>query len=155
MDLTTLAAGPVGAILGLGGSLIQKYMGMKEARDNHAMKMEEMEVMSRIDLQKADIMFRQVVEEKSGEAFKAAIDAQAALKPSSPLANDFLALFRPGITLVLLIASTGLALWYHDAKPELLEFVIVSMFTMSNCALGFWFGARADEKQKIQAAFRK
>jgi hypothetical protein len=34
MDLTTLIAGPLGGILGLAGSLVQKWMGMKEAKQN-------------------------------------------------------------------------------------------------------------------------
>jgi len=155
MDLLTLASGPIGAIIGLGGSLFQKWLGMKEAREAHAMKLAEMELISRVDLQKADIMFRQTVEEKSGEAFRAAIDAQAASKPSSALARDFLALFRPGLTLALMVASTSLALWFHDTRPELIEFIIVSMFTMSNVAVGYWFGNRTEEKFKVTAAFTK
>lgn len=155
MDLTTLAAGPLGALLGLGGSLIQKWLGMKEKSADHKMKLEELELMSRIDLQKADIMFRQTVEEKSGEAFKAAIDAQASLRPSSAWARDFIALFRPGLTLALMITSTGLAVWYHDARPELLEFIVVSMFSMSSVSTGYWFGHRTEEKFQVKAAVKK
>lgn len=153
MDLTAILAGPLGGIIGLAGSLAQKWLGMKERRADHEMKLAELEIMSKIDLQKADILFRSTVEEKSGESFKAAIDAQAALKPSAGWARDFLALFRPGLTLALLLGSIGLAAWYNDTKPELMEFIIVSMFTMSSVAIGYWFGVRNDEKQKIQAAF--
>ncbi len=153
MDITTLLAGPLSGVLGMGMSIFQKWMGMKEAREAHAQKMAEMEVLGKIDLQKADILFRSTVEEKSGEAFKAAIDAQAQLKPSSPLARDFLALFRPGLTMALMISSTALAFWYNDSKPDLMEFVIVSQFSLSIVAIGYWFGARTDEKVKIQAAF--
>ena len=155
MDWTSILAGPLGGILGLAGSLAQKWLGMKEAREAHAMKMAELEVMSKIDLQKADILFRQTVEEKSGESFKAAIEAQAALKPSSAWARDFISLFRPGLTLALLLGSVGLAIWNHDTKPELLEFIVVSMFTMSSVSVGYWFGVRTDEKFKVQSAFRK
>ena len=80
--LTTAATGPLGAILGLGGSLLQKWLSIKEAREQHKMRLEEMEIASRIDLQKAEILFRQVVEEKSGESFKAAIEAQGQLRAS-------------------------------------------------------------------------
>ena len=148
MDLSLLAAGPLGTIIGLGGSLFQKWLGMKEKSADHKMKMAEMELMSRVDLQKADIMFRQIVEEKS-------IDAQAQLKPASPWARDFLALFRPGLTLALMACSTALAFWFHDSKPELMEFIIVSMFSMSSVAVGFWFGTRSEEKFKVTAAARK
>lgn len=155
MDITTLLAGPAGAVLGLAGSLFQKWLGMKEKAADHKMKLEELELVSKIDLQKADILFRQTVEEKAGESFKAAIDAQAASRPSSAWARDFLALFRPGLTLVLMVVSTGLAIWYREGKPELLEFIITSQFTMASVAVGYWFGHRSEEKFKVQAAVRK
>lgn len=153
MDLTTLLAGPAGAILGLAGSLFQKWLGMKEKVADHKMKLEELEIMSRIDLQKADILFRQTVEEKAGENLRAAIAAQAESKPAHPWAKTFLAIFRPGLTLVLMISSTSLAVWFHDAKPELLEFIVTSMFTMSSVSVGYWYGYRSEEKFKVQAAF--
>ncbi len=153
MDITTLFAGPVGAILGLGGSLIQKWLGMKEKAADHKMRLEELEIMSRIDLQKADINLRNTIEEKQGESFKAAIDAQAALKPSAPWARDFLALFRPGLTLGLMVCSTVMAFYFSDSKPELLDFVIVSQFSLSAISAAYWFGVRNDEKMRVTAAF--
>lgn len=153
MDLTTLIAGPAGALLGLAGSLGQKWLGMKEKAADHKMKIEELELLTRVDLQKADIMFRATVEEKSGEAMKAAIEAQRESRPSSPWARDFLALFRPGLTLALMVSSTALAFWFHDSKPELMEFIITSMFTMSSVAVGYWFGHRTETKMQITAAF--
>ncbi len=153
MDLTTLLAGPLGGIIGLGGSLIQKWLGMKEAREAHAMKLAEMEIVGKLDLQKADILFRSTVEEKSGEAFKSAIEAQAGLKPSGKLASNFLALFRPGLTLALMVSSTCLAFWFQEARPELMEFIIISQFSLSAVAVGYWFGVRQDDKFKVNAAF--
>ena len=153
MDLTTLLAGPAGAVLGLAGSLFQKWLGMREKAADHKMKLEEIEVLSKIDLQKADIMFRQTVEEKAGENLRAAIAAQAESKPAHAWAKTFLAVFRPGLTLVLMFSSTCLAVWFHDAKPELLEFIVTSMFTMSSVSVGYWYGYRSEEKFKVQAAF--
>lgn len=154
MDWSTLIAGPLGGVLGLAGSLVQKWLGMKEAREAHAMKMAELEVMGKLDLQKADILFRSTVEEKSGEAFRAAIDAQSGLRPSSSWARDFIALFRPGLTLALMVSSTALAAWFNQARPELMEFIIVSQFTMASVATGYWFGHRSDDKFKVQSAFK-
>lgn len=153
MDITSLLAGPLGGALGLLGGLAQKWLGMKEARENHAMKMAEMEVLGKIDLQKADIMFRSTVEEKSGEAFRAAIDAQAQLKPSGRIVSNIMVLFRPGLTLYLLLSSTAVAFWRSAEQPELIEFVVTTTFMMSTTALGYWFGQRTEEKVKIQAAF--
>lgn len=153
MDLTTLLAGPLGGALGLLGGLAQKWLGMKEARENHAMKMAELEVMGKIDLQKADILFRSTVEEKSGEAFKAAIEAQSQLKPQGRIVANIMVLFRPGLTLYLLISSTAIAFWRATTQPELIEFIVASTFMMSTTALGYWFGQRTEEKFKVQSAF--
>lgn len=153
MDLTTLLAGPVGGAIGLIGGLVQKWMGMKEKKADHAMKLAELEIVGKLDLQKADIMFRSTVEEKSGEAFKAAIEAQGALKPAGRVVSNIMVLFRPALTAYLLVSSTLMALWYQDARPELLEFIITSTFMMSSTALGYWFGQRTEEKFRVSPAF--
>lgn len=156
LDLSLLASaatGPLGALLGLGGSLLQKWLSLKEARETHAMRMQEIEILSRVDLQKADILFRQTVEEKQGESFRAAIDAQGQLRAAHPWARTFLALFRPGLTLALLAAAVMLAVIYDQTTPQLIEFITVSMFTMALTAVGYWFGVRTDEKQRVTAAF--
>jgi hypothetical protein len=153
MDIITLLAGPLGGVLGLFGALAQKWVGMKEARANHEMKLAEIEVLSRVDLQKADISLRNTTEQQAGEAFKAAIDSQTALRPTSSWATNALALFRPGLTAYLLLSSTGLAIIFREAKPEMLEFIITSMFSMSSVAMGYWFGVRTSEKMAVTAAF--
>lgn len=153
MDLTTLLAGPLGGVLGLAGALAQKWVGMKEAKANHEMKLAEIEVLSRVDLQKADIALRNTSEQQAGEAFRAAIDSQTALKPAATWAQNALALFRPGLTAYLLLSSTALAIIFREAKPELLEFIITSMFSMSSVAMGYWFGVRTSEKMAVTAAF--
>lgn len=153
MDLTTLLAGPLGGALGLLGGLAQKWLGMKEKKADHDMKLAELELVSKVDLQKADIMFRSTVEEKSGEAFRAAIDAQAQLKPSGKIVSNIMVLFRPGLTLYLLVSSTAIAFWRSAAQPELIEFIVTSTFMMSTTALGYWFGQRTEEKFKVAAAF--
>lgn len=155
MDFTTLLAGPLGGVLGMAGAIAQKWLGMREAREAHAMKMTEIEVLSKVDLQKADIVLRQISEEQAGVSFKAAIDAQAQLRPASRWVQDTMSLFRPGLTTYLLLASTGLALWFHDTKPELIEYIITSMFSMSSVALGYWFGVRTTEKMVVTQAFPK
>lgn len=145
MDIMSLIAGPAGGALGLAGSLFQKWLSMKEARDNHAMKMQELELSSKIDLQKIEAQFKVVSEEKANDNFKAAIESQSELKPTGITAN-ILSLFRPGLTAYLLLSSTILALTFKDQKPELIELVITSMFTMSSVALGYWFGVRTNDK---------
>jgi hypothetical protein len=150
MDLSTLLAGPLGGVLGLGGAIFQKWLSMKEAKDNHAMKMEELKVVSQIDLQKADINLRQTTEETNGVLFGKAIDAQAALRPSSSIVTDIISLFRPGLTLALWVSSTVLSVCYRNEQPELMNFIITSTFGMFSISVGYWFGVRTEYKMAIR-----
>ena len=150
MDLSTLLAGPLGGVLGLGGAIFQKWLSMKEAKDSHAMKMEELKVVSQIDLQKADINLRQTTEEMNGVLFGKAIDAQAALRPSSSIVTDIISLFRPGLTLALWVSSTVLSVCYRNEQPELMNFIITSTFGMFSISVGYWFGVRTEYKMAIR-----
>lgn len=147
MDLVTLIAGPAGGLLGLAGSLVQKWLGMKEKVADHKMEMERLELASRIDLQKADINLRSTIEEKAGESLKAAIDAQAALKPAHPWARTFLSLFRPGLTLLLWVSAMVLAIWNRDVNPEMMEYIVTATFSMFTVSMGYWFGSRDNFKR--------
>ena len=146
MDFSTLLAGPLGGVLGLGGAIFQKWLSMKEAKDKHSMRMEELKVVSQIDLQKAEINLRQTTEETSATLFGKAIDAQAAARPSSGVVSDIIALFRPGLTVALWISSTTLAVWYRSEQPELMNFIITSTFGMFSISVGYWFGVRTEHK---------
>jgi hypothetical protein len=150
MDFSTLLAGPLGGVLGLGGAIFQKWLSMKEAKDSHAMKMEELKVVSQIDLQKADINLRQTTEETNGMLFGKAIDAQAALRPSSSIVTDIISLFRPGLTLALWVSSTVLSVCYRNEQPELMNFIITSTFGMFSISVGYWFGVRTEYKMAIR-----
>lgn len=151
MDFSTLFAGPIGSILGLGGAIFQKWLSMKEAREKHAMRLEELKLASQIDLQKADVSLRQTIEEGNSETFGKAIDAQAGLKPSSGWAADVISLFRPGLTLALWVSSMILAVWYRNTNPELMSFIITSTFGMFSISVGYWFGVRTEQKMAIRA----
>lgn len=147
MDLSTLFAGPLGGLLGLGGAIFQKWMGMKEAKQNHEFKLAEMEMSSKVDLQKADITFRQTVEEANAASFAEAIKAQGALNATGVTAN-IMTLFRPGLTLALWITATAMSIAYRNEDPAMLEFIITSTFSMFSMATGYWFGVRSEEKFK-------
>jgi hypothetical protein len=145
MDLSTLFAGPLGGLLGLGGAIFQKWMGMKEAKQNHEFKMAEMEMSAKVDVQKADIAFRQTVEEANAASFTEAIKAQGALNSTGVTAN-IMTLFRPGLTLALWITATAMSIAYRNEDPAMMEFIITSTFSMFSMATGYWFGVRTDEK---------
>ena len=151
MDISTLFAGPLGGILGLGGAIFQKWLSMKEAKDKHSMKMEELKLSSQIDLQKAEFTLRQTTEESNATLFGKAIDAQAALRPSSNIVSDVVALFRPGLTLALWVSSMIMAVWYRTTNPELMTFIITSTFGMFSISVGYWFGVRTEQKMAVRA----
>ena len=151
MDLSTLLAGPIGSILGLGGAIFQKWLSMREAREKHQMRIEELKLASQIDLQKADISLRQSIEEGNASTFGKAIDAQAGLRANSGWAADVIALFRPGLTLALWVSSMILAIWYRDSNPELMSFIITSTFGMFSISVGYWFGVRTEQKMAIRS----
>lgn len=153
MDVLTSVLAPTGVIAGFLGSAVPKIIGMVSDHFAHKRRMEELEVMSRIDLQKADIALRQTQEDRAGEAFTAAIKSQENMLPAHAWAKTALALFRPGLTTYLLLASTALAILFQPQKPELLDYIIVSMFNMSSVSLGYWFGVRTLEKVQITQAF--
>lgn len=113
------------------------------------MRMEELKVVSQIDLQKAEINLRQTTEETSASLFGKAIDAQAAARPSSGIVTDIISLFRPGLTVALWISSTTLAVWYRSEQPELMNFIITSTFGMFSISVGYWFGVRTEQKMSL------
>jgi len=152
VDISTLIAGPLGGVLGLAGALAQKWLAIKESREMHVQKMAELELASKIDVQKADLVLRQTVEEQAGAAFSSAIAAQTSLKGSSPIAQDILALFRPGLTLLLWVSSLVLSFMFRDSNPEMLEFIVTSTFTMFTVSTGYWFGVRTEEKFRKTSA---
>ena len=124
---------------------------MKEAREKHQMRLEELKLASQIDLQKADISLRQVTAEANAQTFGKAIDAQANLKPASGWAMNILSLFRPGLTLALWVSSMILAVWYRNTNPELMNFIITSTFGMFSISVGYWFGVRTEQKMAIRS----
>jgi len=145
-----LLAGPVGSILGLGGAIFQKWLSMKEAREKHQMRIEELKLASQIDLQKADIALRSTIEEGNANTFGKAIDAQAQLRANSGWAKDVISLFRPGLTLALWASSMILAVWYRNTDLELMSFIITSTFGMFSISVGYWFGVRTEQKMAIR-----
>lgn len=142
---------------GFAGALIQKGLGIWEARLTHRNKMEELELMSRIDVQKADINLRQTREDHAGAAFTGAINAQAGVQPASVWAKNVVALFRPGLTSIALFASIGHAsyLLLEGADSTLFWQGIHSLASMS---YAYWFGIRTIEKAdqiRLAAPIRK
>lgn len=129
------------------GALVQKGIGLYEERQRHRHEMERLELASRIDVQRADLALRQTREEQSGAAFTAAVQGQttAGAAASHRWARDVIALFRPGLTTIVLMASIGHASWLMFSGADSTEFW-QGIHSLSSMAFAFWFGVRTFDK---------
>jgi hypothetical protein len=135
----------VSPVAGFLGAVVQKGIGIFEERQRHKNEMERLELASRIDVQKADIALRQTREEQAGEAFTAAINAQAQAVPSHRWARDLVALFRPGLTTLVLVA-TIIHAWYLDSNGVDSTEFWQGVANLAYMSFAYWFGMRSFEK---------
>lgn len=143
-------AGPAGGFI---AALVQKGMSVFEGFLAHKQRMEELEVLSRIDLQKADIVYRGQVVAGQDASFKAAIDAQAAEAGGDKWAVDVMKLWRPFLTLVLMVIATVFA-WQAGGSGDSLKEYATRFVILAEIALGYWFGVRTfDKAPSVQPAF--
>lgn len=156
MELSSLF-GLLSPAAGFLGAIAQKGLGIWEARLQHKAKMEELELASRIDVQKADIALRQTREDRAGEAFTAAVNAQATLAPSHGWSKDVVALFRPGLTTLVLLASIAHATWLMLDGADASAFW-QGIHSLAAMSFAYWFGIRTIEKDteiRLAAPLRK
>ena len=125
-----LGGGALGVVLRIGNGLFEEF---KAGRD-HTRKLEEAKVMSGIAADAA-----------AWTAFTAS--QQAAIPPSnvSPWCANILTLFRPFITLTLLVIAT--VIYFHSVGPERTSMLEQVNFAALNC-VGWWFGDRMAKKTK-------
>jgi hypothetical protein len=146
MDWTTILGSVSGGVLGFAGALVTKVVGIFEAREQHKMTMERLEMASKVDLQKADLSLRQTREESAGASFTAAIQADAAMPGESRWVRDFRAMWRPGLTAFLVLAAIVQGFWFGQ---EIGAFIAISLSSLAGQAVGFWFGVRQWDKTVI------
>jgi len=146
MDWSIILGSVSGGVLGFVGSLLTKGMAMFEARQNHKMALERMELASRIDLQKADLNLRQTHEEQAGTAFTAAIAADAAATGESKWVRDMRSLWRPGLTVVLILIATIQSFFAGSSTQD---YIFLTLSNLATQAVGFWFGIRTFEKVSV------
>lgn len=151
MDWSVILGSVSGGVLGFFGSLLTKGLSIFEARQNHKMELERMELASRIDLQKADLNLRQTREEQAGTAFTAAIAADAAATGESKWVRDFRSLWRPGLTVVLVGVATVQSFCAADSTQD---FIFLMLANLAAQSVGFWFGVRTFDKLAITPAAR-
>lgn len=144
MDISAIL-GLVSPVAGFLGAVVQKGLGIFEERQRHRNEMEKLELASRIDVQKADLALREVEKRMAGEAFTEAIKAQANLQAASRGARDFVALFRPGLTTLVLVAAISHATYLIFQGADATEFWR-GIHSLASMSFGYWFGIRTFEK---------
>lgn len=151
MDWTTILGSISGGVLGFAGGIVQKFVSIYEEKKKHEMEMQRLEFQGKLDVQKADLNLRQTQEDRAGEAFSKAIDAQSGLTGSTPWVKDVLALYRPGLTTLLLIIASVL---FFFVEADTQDYLVLAIISLAQLAAGYWFGQRSFEKANIRMAKR-
>ena len=131
LDLLTnaLGGGALGVLLRIGNGFFENY----KAGQDHKRKLEEAKAMAEIASDKA-----------KWDAFTASQQAATPSANISPWAANVITLFRPVITLLLLVLVT--IVFFRVTAGEQAEMIDEIQFCAFNC-IGWWFGDRMTRKK--------
>jgi hypothetical protein len=131
LDLLTnaLGGGALGVLLRIGNGFFENY----KAGQDHKRKLEEAKAMAEIASDKA-----------KWDAFTASQQAATPPANTSAWAANLITLFRPLITLLLLILVT--IVFFRVTELEQAEMIDEIQFCAFNC-IGWWFGDRMSRKK--------
>jgi hypothetical protein len=131
LDLITnaLGGGALGVLLRIGNGFFENY----KAGQDHKRKLEEAKAMAEIASDKA-----------KWDAFTASQQAATPPANTSAWAANLITLFRPFITLLLLILVT--IVFFRVTASEQAEMIDEIQFCAFNC-IGWWFGDRMTRKK--------
>ena len=131
LDLLTnaLGGGALGVLLRIGNGFFEIY----KAGQDHKRKLEEAKAMAEIASDKA-----------KWDAFTASQQAATPSANISPWAANVITLFRPVITLLLLVLVT--IVFFRVTAGEQAEMIDEIQFCAFNC-IGWWFGDRMNRKK--------
>jgi hypothetical protein len=131
LDLLTnaLGGGALGVLLRIGNGFFENY----KAGQDHKRKLEEAKAMAEIASDKA-----------KWDAFTASQQAATPPANTSAWAANLITLFRPLITLLLLVLVT--IVFFRVTALEQAEMIDEIQFCAFNC-IGWWFGDRMSRKK--------
>jgi hypothetical protein len=131
LDLITnaLGGGALGVLLRIGNGFFENY----KAGQDHKRKLEEAKAMAEIASDKA-----------KWDAFTASQQAATPSANISPWAANVITLFRPVITLLLLVLVT--IVFFRVTAAEQADMIDEIQFCAFNC-IGWWFGDRMSRKK--------
>jgi len=128
--LDLLGAAASGGFLGVLGSLATTWFRLKEKREDNAHQ-----------IALAEVAGRNAEAAASWQAFAASQTASASdmNEKVSPWAANWRAVTRPGLTLILVVASVGLTAF---APAEVKREAIIAVHSLTGTAVAWWFGSR-------------
>lgn len=131
LDLLTnaLGGGALGVILRIGNGFFENY----KAAQDHKRKLEEAKAMAEIASNKAQ-----------WDAFTASQQAAAVPSNVSQWTANIITLFRPAITLLLLVLVA--IVFFRVTASEQADMIDQIQFCAFNC-IGWWFGDRMARKR--------
>jgi hypothetical protein len=131
LDLLTnaLGGGALGVLLRIGNGFFENF----KAGQDHKRKLEEAKAMAEIASDKA-----------KWDAFTASQQAATPPANTSAWAANLITLFRPLITLLLLVLVT--IVFFRVTELEQAEMIDEIQFCAFNC-IGWWFGDRMSRKK--------
>jgi len=131
LDLLTnaLGGGALGVLLRIGNGVFEEFRAGRE----HPRKLEEAKVMAGIAADKA-----------AWDAFTASQNASAAPSSTPSWAAAVITLFRPAITLLLLLLVA--VVFFQVSKTDQAGMISEIQFAAFN-AIGWWFGDRMARKK--------
>jgi hypothetical protein len=131
LDLITnaLGGGALGVLLRIGNGFFENY----KAGQDHKRKLEEAKAMAEIASDKA-----------KWDAFTASQQAATPPANTSAWAANLITLFRPVITLLLLVLVT--IVFFRVTAAEQADMIDEIQFCAFNC-IGWWFGDRMTRKK--------
>ena len=131
LDLITnaLGGGALGVLLRIGNGFFENF----KAGQDHKRKLEEAKAMAEIASDKA-----------KWDAFTASQQAATPPANTSAWAANLITLFRPLITLLLLVLVT--IVFFRVTELEQAEMIDEIQFCAFNC-IGWWFGDRMSRKK--------
>lgn len=118
-----------GGVLGLVGQLATGWLHIKEKAQANAHELALIEAQKGL-----------ATEQASAAAFAASQSAEAATAGNvSPWAANIKTLWRPALTLLLLVLTTGI---YFSAAPEVRAEISGDVVTATTACIFWWFGSR-------------
>lgn len=133
-----------GGLLGWLTAMGTRWMEMKARREDHKMKLAELAEARSIEADKAKAILAQIREKGEADAFAESIKSEGSIGPSYPWINATMRMWRPGLTLLMILIAhiSALVVGYSTSDWEPAKTILTADSAAMGWMIGFWFGRR-------------